>query len=140
MIKAINRATGEVLELPADTLRELIDAWNVAKEYKKTSEAISEQVKPLIDKYMAASGLTEEVDGQRFRVTVIQRKNYDKAVMRNVLDEDTFDLLLKPDKTVIDNYLKEHLEDLGEASTILRTSMVDEGKPYEVVKLEKLNA
>ena len=67
-----------------------------------------------------------------------QQRNYDKSVMRQVLDEDIFDLLLIPDKLQVDNYLKENLEQLGEASSKLRESMIPIGDPYVSIRLEKL--
>lgn len=138
-ITATNKATGEVIELPADTAEQIVEAWRVAQEYVKAADALKAQLKQLVPSLVGDRGVSEPIGNFQFRVSFVQRKNYDKAVMRQVLDADTFDLLLKPDKPAIDTFLKEHLEELGDASTALRQSMVDEGKPYEVIKLEKLS-
>lgn len=137
-IQAVNRATGEVIDLPANTPEEIVQAWNIAKEYEKAATALKDQLKKLVPNLVNERGVSDEVNGYVFRVSNVQRKTYDKAVLRQQLDEDTFDLFMKPDKTAIDKYLRENLEDLGEASTIIRNSMIDDGKPYQVIKLEKV--
>lgn len=137
-ITAVNKATGEVAELPADTPEEIVTAWQVAGEYEKVAKALREQLKKLVPTLVSDNGTSEAYNGYMFRVSNVQRKNYDKAVLRNVVDEDTLDLLLVPDKVAVDNYLKEHLEELGEASTELRQKMVPVGKSYQIIKLEKV--
>lgn len=139
-ITATNKATGEVVDLPADSPEQIAQAWLIAQEYEKTSLALKAQLKKLVPSFVGPNGVSEPIGSFQFRVTVIQRMTYDKVVMRRVLDEDEFDVLLKPDKTAVDKYLKENLETLGEASTELRRSMIPEGNPYEVIRLEKLTA
>jgi uncharacterized protein (UPF0128 family) len=58
--------------------------------------------------------------------------------MRQVFDEDLLDTLLEPHKPSVDAYIKENLEELGESSTLLRESMIEVGKAYQVIKLEKI--
>jgi len=137
MITATNKVTGEVIELPAESLEDLVSSWKIAQEYEKTAKALKDQLKKIVPKYVEKDR-SEEVDNCQFSVKSIQRMTYDKAVLRNNLDEDTFDVLLKVDKTAVDRYLKENLDKLGEVSTIIRQSMVSDGKPYEVIKLERL--
>jgi len=137
-IQAVNRATGEVIDLPANTPEEIVQAWNIAKESDSVATAPQDQLKKLVPNLVNEQGVSDEVNGYVFRVSNVQRKTYDKAVLRQQLDEDTFDLFMKPDKTAIDKYLRENLEDLGEASTIIRNAMIDDGKPYQVIKLEKV--
>lgn len=138
MITATNKHTGEVVELEADTFEQIVEAWNIAKEYEKVSDALKKQLKELVPNYVSDKGISDEYNGYMFRVSVVQRKDYDKSILRDVLDQDTFDVLTKPDKTAIDKYLKENIETLGDAATKLRKTMVDVGEPYEVIKLEKL--
>lgn len=138
-ITATNKATGEVIELDANDLAEIVEAWRVVQEYEKAAGDLREQLKKLVPAYANNKGLTDEVDNHMFRVSHIQRMNYDKAIMRRVLDEDIFDVLLRPDKPAIDKYLKENLETLGGASTELRESMIPDGKAYQVIRLEKLS-
>jgi hypothetical protein len=139
-VTATNKATGEVIEMPVNNSKEIVDAWRLAMEYVKTAEALKEQLKKLVPKYISDKGTSEVVNGYMFRMNSIQRSNYDKAVMRRVLDADTFDTLLKPDKTLIDKYLKENLETLGTASTELRTTMLPEGSPYSVIVLQRVDS
>lgn len=136
MITATNKHTGEVVNLPTDTLEQIVEAWRVAQEYAKTAESLKDQLKQLVPKYV--DDVSEPINGFMFRVSNVQRMNYDKSKLREVFDEDTLDLMLKPDKPAIDRYLKENLEQIGDGSTILRKSMLPEGKPYTVIKLERL--
>lgn len=137
MITATNKHTGEVIKLPADTPERIVEAWLIAQEYAKTAEALKDQLKKLVPKFV--DDVSEPINGYMFRVSNVQRMNYDKSVLREAVDEDTLDVLLKPDKTAIDRYLKENLETLGEKSAVLRQSMIPEGKPYTVIKLERLD-
>lgn len=139
IVTAVNKHTGEIVELPVDNFKQLISAWNIAKEYEKVSEALKKQLKELVPDYINEQGKSDECDGYMFKVNHIQRMTYDKSVMRNVLDEDTYDQFLKPDKTALDRFLKENLETLGDVSTQLRKAMIPDGKAYEVIKLEKLS-
>lgn len=139
MIKAVNKATGEVVELEVETFEEVVEAWRVASEYEKTAKALKDQLKKLVPNYIGERGMSDEWQGYAFRLSNIQRMTYDKAVMRDVLDADVFDVLLVPDKTLVDTYLKENIETLGEAGTALRNAMIPSGAPYSVIKLEKLS-
>ena len=139
-MKAEIKTTGEILEFNPKSLKEIQEVWQMANEYIKAYTAIKDQLKPLVEAHVNHNGVSEPVNGYQFRVSNVQRYNYDKAVLRQNLDEDTVDLLLVPDKTAIDKYLKENLEELGDVSTELRNSMVPVGKPYSVVKAEKITS
>lgn len=138
-ITATNKATGEVVELPADNPDQIVLAWQVAQEYEKTSKALKDQLKKLVPEFVGERGTSDPIGNFQFRVSSIQRMNYDKSIMREVLDADLFDTLLEPNKSAIDTYLKEHIEETGEAGTKLRQSMIPVGNPYQVIKLEKLS-
>lgn len=137
-ISAVNRATGEVIELRATSPNEIVLAWQTAQEYAKTAEALKDQLKRLVPELAGPGGVSEPIGDYIFRVSHVQRMNYDKAAMRQYLDEDTFDVLLKPDKPAVDKYLKENIGSLGGVSTLLRRAMVPDGKPYELIRLEKI--
>lgn len=139
MITATNKHTGEIIQLPVNTPEEVVRAWQIAQEYGKTAETLKTQLKSLVTKFVEDNGTSEPINGFMFRVSNVQRMNYDKSKLREVLDEDVYDLMVKPDKTKIDKYLKENLESLGSASTELRQAMIPEGKPYEIIKLERLD-
>ncbi len=138
-VTATNKATGELIELPVDTNEQIVEAWLVCQEYVKAAEILKAQLKEIVPDMVGTNGVSEPTNGCQFRVSTIQRMTYDKTVMREVLDPDVFDVLLKPDKPAVDKYLKENLTTLGEASTQLRKAMLPEGKPYQVIKLEKLS-
>lgn len=134
-----NKATGEVIELDTSSPEAIVQAWQVAQHYEKVSKDLKNQLKLLIPKLVGERTTSDEYNGYMFRISNVQRMNYDKAVLRQQLDEDVFDLLLEPKKTLVDKYIKENLEQLGEASTIIRNAMVPDGRGYQVIKLEKLN-
>ncbi len=138
LVSATNHSTGELIELPVDNFKQLVQAWRIAQDYDKTATRLKDQLKSIVPQYVEKDR-SPEYDNAQFKITSIQRMTYDKATLREVVDEDTFDVLTKPDKPAIDKYLKENLEELGDASTRLRQAMVPEGKPYEVIKLEKLS-
>ena len=136
-IQFLNKWTGEIHELPANTPDEIKDAWLALTETIKACERAKDKLKPLVSDMLddrGQYGFTDYV----FRQSVVQRQTYDKSVMREVLDPDTFDVLLIPDKTAVDSYLKENVENLGEVGTKLRQSMVPIGQPYTTIRLEKL--
>lgn len=137
-IIGLNRVTGETVEAEVTNLTELVNGWRLASEYEKLATSLKDQLKKLLPQYLDESGKTDEVDGYRFTSTFVQKKTYDKAVMRQVLDEDTLDLLLIPDKTKVDDYIKENLSELGENSGLLRDTMIEAGRGYSTTRLEKL--
>jgi hypothetical protein len=137
-ISAVNKATGEIIKLDANTPEQIVSAWRIAQEYVKTAEVLRDQLKRLVPSLVTEKGTSEPIGNFQFRISNVQRMNYDKAIMRNIFDEDTFDLLLIPDKPTIDKYIKEHLDELGGNSTKLRENMIELGRPYQIIKLEKL--
>jgi len=138
MITVVNTLTGEIGEFMDDTPEQIVESWKQISNQIKALERAKEKLKIKVPNILDAKD-TYEYNGYRFKMNTIQRFNYDKSVMRQVLDEDLLDTLLKPDKTLIDNYLKDNLEQLGESSTLLRESMIEEGKAYTVIKLEKVS-
>ena len=136
MIKSVNVVTGEVYEFSDTTPDEIIVSWNLINETIKALERAKDKLKKKVPDLVNHVGIYEG-ENFTFRVSSVQRVNYDKAVMRQVFDEDLLDTLLVPHKPSIDAYIKENLEDLGESSTLLRESMIEEGKAYQVIKLEK---
>jgi len=140
MITATNKHTGEVVELPADTPAQIIQAWQIAQEYEKVSKALKDQLKEIVPSLVDDDkSLSEEYNGYAFRISNIQRMNYDKTTLFNVVkDQDLLNEMLQPDKAYIDKWLKDNVETSGELGTELRKSMVAVGKPYQVIKLERL--
>jgi len=126
-----------VLEFDDSSEQAIKDSWLLISETIKALERAKDRLKPKVEEILAEQS-THEIDGYQFRRTVIQRMNYDKAVMREVLDADLFDELLVPDKTKVDTYLKENVENLGEVGNRLRKTMQPIGNPYTAIRLEKL--
>lgn len=138
-MKVIVKSTGEELEFDISSPAKMAETWRVASEYIKAYEKFKDAIKELVPEFIGERGVSAEFDGYAFRQSAIQRQTYDKSALRQIFqDEDLLDTFLKPDKPTIDQYLKEHLEELGEHSTYLRKAMVPDGKAYQVIKLEKL--
>jgi hypothetical protein len=139
MISVTNKATGELIEIDTSTPEQLVKGWQLAQEYSKTAEKLKDELKALVPILLNDKGVSDEIGNFVFKQNDVQRMTYNKAVMRDVLDPDVFDVLLEPNKTAVDEYLKENLESLGDVSTTLRASMKPKGKPYQVIKLEKVS-
>lgn len=129
--------TGELLEFAASTPQEILDSWLVASSYIAAYEKVKDRLKKVIPEFIDERGQLE-VGSHLFRISAIQRMNYDKFHLRQVFDEDTLDLFLEPNKGKIDKYIAANLAELGEGSTLLRTTMVPVGKPYSSIRVEKL--
>lgn len=135
----IVKYTGEELEFPSVSFAEIVESYRLASEYYKAYEEVKKKLSKLVQPYLNDKGISDVHNGYMFRHTPVQRMTYDKSIMRELLDEDTYDQFMLPDKTAIDKFLKENLETLGEASTQLCQSMIPAGKPYSVTKLEKVS-
>lgn len=138
VIQATNKFTGEVIEMPADTLNAVASAWKLAQEYERVAISLKDQLKKIVPTLVNTDGKSEPTGNYMFRVSNIQRMNYDKALLRDSLDPDLYDVLVIPNKVAVDQYIKEHLEELGEVSTALRKGMIPQGQPYQVIKLERI--
>lgn len=137
-ITATNQHTGEIVDLQVKDYDSLVIAWQIASEYEKVSKRLKDELKKVVPSYIENKVVGLE-DKYAFKISSVQRMTYDKSILRENLDEDTYDLFMRPDKTAIDKYLKENVGSLGELSTKLRQTMLPDGKPYEVIKLEKLS-
>lgn len=136
-MQVVDVLTGEVMEFADTTPEDIKNSWLQISKQIQALERAKDKLKPKVAELLDEQGKYDFGD-YMFRQSIVQRKNYDKAVMREALDEDTLDLFLVPDKTAIDKWLKENVEELGEISTTLRTTMVDVGNPYTITKLEKV--
>ena len=134
-MKLTSKITGEVIDINSPD--EAVAAWRYVSSMIKDYEALKDKMKSYVAEIVDDRGLFES-GGYQFRVNAIQRYNYDKSIMREVLDPDLFDTLLIPDKTAIDKYLKENVNNTGEVGTRLVKNMVAVGRPYSVIRLEKL--
>lgn len=126
----VNKFTGEEREFKDSAPSEIVASWQLIDSEMKMLE---EAKRALRDKVIEHN-LTSPIGPMQFKVIQVQRKNYDKSVMREVMDEDTVDLFLVPNKVELDKYVKA-LPKLDEQRVKLTHSMIDEGEPYTQVKL-----
>lgn len=131
----IDKLTGLMYE--TDTDEQVIESMILVNDQLKSLDYVKKQLRDLIIE-RDLSG--KEHNDRLVRVSSVQRMSYDKSLLRELLDEDTYDVLVKPDKTAVDTYIKENLEQLGEISTQLRKNMIPEGNPYTIVKIERLQS
>lgn len=138
-MKITDKLTGEVIELKDGSLEETIDSLLYAQKTIKSWEAAVKKLKKTAEEQMPDGKNFHEHGDYGLRISNVQRKTYDMTVLRKHLDEDTINEFLSLKKGAVDKYIAENLEELGEASTELRNTMLDDGKPYQVIKLERLN-
>ncbi len=140
MITATNPFTGEVFELEDKTPTDLENAYNFCKQFEKTIKQMQDQLKAVVKKW-TPDGILETPNGM-FRYSSVQRQTYDKGVIRNLVDEDLFDTFTVIKKSAVDSWLKERVmkQDIDpELNTQIRSALIPDGKPYEVVKYEARN-
>ncbi len=137
-LTAVNTLTGEVIEAPVSTPAETIQSLALVNETIKALERLKRKLTDVAIELADTRGVYESGDFI-LRVSNVQRMAYDPAVLREVFeDEDLYSSFLEPVKGRIDTYIKEHLDELGERATRLRSSMVEVGTPYQTVRLEKV--
>lgn len=108
-VKATNKVTGELIDLPATSFEEIVMAYRFAKEYEKTADNLKNQLKILIPKLLDENGRSPiSLDGYQFKQTESQRTNYNKFALKQVFDEDIIDLFLEVSKSKVDKYIKEN--------------------------------
>lgn len=107
-VEAINKHSGEVIELAANTPIEITQAYLIAAEYEKVATSLKDQLKKLLPNAVDEQGKTPEVNGYIIRKYESQRMNYNKQALREVFDEDELDLFLEVSKGKVDKYIKEN--------------------------------
>ena len=133
-----NKETGEVTSFDTDTMGDLMYAYRYAKELADMSERLKKKLRPLIDAMLDGQDKSEVIDGYQFKQYDMQRRTYNMGTLREVFDEDELSLFLTVNKTKVDNYIKEHLDDLGDNAKYLRDHMELSGSSTVVMKLEKV--
>lgn len=133
-MQIVDKLTGLVYEVESE--EQIVEAMILVNEQIKSLNKVKDKIRDLIiDKDLNG----KEHDGYLVRISATQRMTYDKSLLRQLLDEDVYDILVEPNKKAVDTYLKENLMELGDISTKLRRGMIEVGKPYQTVKLEKVN-
>ena len=133
-LKFVNTITGEQFEFPTDTSDDLVEAYRQAQSLEAAAKRAKDKARKLI--------LERDLDGyisgnRKVKFSYVQRKNYDLEMMREVLDQDQFDTFIQPNKTALDEFIKENLESMPETKQ-LRDSMVDVGDAYITVRIDKI--
>lgn len=134
-----NEVTGEIYDADVSTPQQIVDEYRrvnaTIDAYEKLKKILQAKATTIVD-----DRGTFEHNGYQLRVMTVQRQTYDMTVIREVIeDEDTINGFLELSKGKVDRYLKDHLDELGEGSTRLRDTMVEVGRPYQVVRLERLS-
>lgn len=137
-VSAVNKASGEVIELSVDTFEQLVGAYNTAKEYEKVATTLKDQLKKIIPAFLDEKGKSKiSPDGYQFKRYETQRTTYNKSALRQVFDEDTIDLFLKVNKSSVDSYMKEH-DMQPEEVAILKAALEPDGSVSVVTRLDKV--
>lgn len=136
---ATNKATGEVIELPLDTQEDIFNAYRAAMEYEKAAKEIKDQVKKVLPSILDSNGRSQiSNDGYQFKQYQTQRQTYHMSVLREVFDDDTIALFQKVQKGLVDSYIKEHRDELGDNINVLKSGLVPDGNVTTSVRLEKV--
>ena len=136
-VTAINKGSGEQIELPADTPEDIVNAYRIAAEYEKVAKSLKDQLKKLIPKVLDEQGRSPAVNGYIIKQYESQRMNYNPMALYNVFDEDTVSLFMKPQKGLVDKYIKENQLDPDQLEELKR-SLEPDGPVINSVRLERL--
>lgn len=132
----IEVSTGEIIDIDTSSDRAIVKSWQFLSDQIKELEKAKDQLKDLIRRQELDD---REIDGYMFKVSGVQRRNYDLETMRNVLDEDLFNTFIQADKKLVDSWVEENIEIDPDTTEQLRKNMVDVGQPYTVLKLQKVS-
>lgn len=139
-VSTVNKASGEVIELEVGDFEQLVNAYNIAKEYEKAATALKDQLKKIIPTYLDENGKSIiSSGGYQFKNYTTQRQTYNKMALYEVFDKDTVDLFIKVNKTVVDSYVKEHNSDFTQEDfEKLKDALEPDGKVSNVIRLDKV--
>ena len=141
MAKAVvtNKATGELIEFSLDTPEQIFMAYRACQEYEKAAKSIKDQIKKVLPSILDEQGRSKiSDDGYQFKQYETQRQTYDMNTLREVFDEDTISLFQKVQKGLVDSYIKEHRDELGDSINVLKSGLVPDGNVTTSVRLEKV--
>lgn len=138
-VTTMNKASGEMIELPADTPDEIVNAYRIAQNYEKVAVDLKNQLKELIPNLLDEQGRSQVIDKYQFKRIETQRQTYAMPVLREVFDEDEISLFLKVQKKLVDDYVKEHRDKLtNEQFDTLKHGLVPDGNVITMIRLEKV--
>lgn len=145
-ITVVNKHTGEVWDFGWANDEGLAEAYANINETLAALERGRRKLREAVLKQMEKEGVDHRGVGRYIWHKRINRYlNYDLSTMRKVLDEDTLNLLIKPDKPKIDQMLKDSANNPKspviepKAASALRETMVEERAPAVVLRLEVKN-
>lgn len=98
----INPVTGNIIETPADLVRE----WKEASKMEKIGKESADWCKSMLSSINVPMD-EEIVDG--IKLVRVERRNmgYDRTQLKSILDSDTLDTFLTVDRKLIEAYAKE---------------------------------
>ncbi len=138
-VTALNKASGEVIELPATTPDEIVNAYRIAQHYEKVAVELKNQLKTLIPTLLDEQGRSEVIDKYQFKRIESQRQTYEKSILYKIFDEDTIDLFTKVQKKAVDDYVKEHREELTNSDLdMLKHGLIPDGNVITSIRLERV--
>lgn len=140
-VQATNKATGEVIDVSADTADEIVQAYRMAQEYEKVAKSLKDQLKLIVPSLLDEQGRSPVIDKYQFKRIESQKSTYDMQALRDAFDndEDLISQFLKVEKGKVDTYLKEHRDQLPEdAGYILKRGLIPDGKVVTSIRLEKV--
>ena len=145
-ITVVSKATGEIFEFKADTDMELAQSYDQIRELIGALERAKTKIRTQVLQRMEASN-DDSIDlgNYKWRKQIRHYLNYDMTVLRNLLDEDLLNDLVKPDKTKIDQYIKDSVDAdspviPADVATELRATMFAERTPSVAVMLERVKS
>lgn len=137
-MQVVDTLTGEVMEFADTTPEEIKDSWLQISKQIQALERAKDKLKPKVAELLDEFGKCE-IGDYMFRQTTVQRRNYDKGILKEVIkDEGLLDEMLQPNKKFIDDWLKENVETSGEIGTLIRDNMIDVGEPFSQTRLEQI--
>lgn len=141
-VKVVNVATGEIYEYDWSNDAEQAMAYDGINQTIKALERARDKIKK---KVLAEVDDRKRAGDYEWRIITRNYMNYDISVLRHEVDEDLFNQLVKPNKTAIDELIKEavaaptELKDISlSAAKQLRDTMIKDKKPSIALKLERI--
>lgn len=147
IINVVNKYTGEVMSFSTARPVDKAQSYLAINETINALERAKDKIKDQILTEIGERGEEDLEVGSSFIWHRQTRRyfNYDLGVMRERLDEDLFNMLIKPDKTKIDEVLaesvkaKKHPVIEPEIGSELRKTMVEERMPVTALRLERIS-
>jgi hypothetical protein len=111
-VKVVNRATGELIELPYDSFEDFAMQYDEVTQQIAALERAKKKMSTELKLMMGDERELPLANGWHFAKYTSTRKSYPVALVMELLEDDA-NRFLKVEKTKLDTELKEHAEDGG---------------------------